>query len=483
MLQEKLKMVFNEMMVYKDLKKSSFLMALGLPSFLRDWLLKRFADEAGAFDSEELLNFVGRYLPHKEAWTAIKNRVIIERERVKLLARISADIDIKTGEVSFSLPDFGLTSKETIIERDVWESCTEQLSHARESWGMVELGYRPPRGRTAGEKGKIKLTAFKDFCPYIVDIEYYKDARKAFTTEEWIDVLLGAVDYNPAGYKSLEQKLTMLTRLLPFVEKKVNLIELAPKGTGKSYLFGQVSRFGWLASGGVVTRAKMFYDISRDQDGLVATNDFVTLDEVQTIRFPDVDEMRGALKTFCENGYCNIGRHRVDSDAGIVLCGNIPDEAMKSDGYGNLFRTLPEVFHESALIERFHGFIKGWNIPRMNDDLKVSGWAMNSEYFCTILHDLRADHTYRAILDSIVEVPSGADTRDTEAIKRIATAYFKLLFPHVRSVDDVNLREFDRYCLRRASLMRDVILRQLGILDTEYSGKAVPMLKVRGLST
>ena len=171
MLQEKLKMVFNEMMVYKDLKKSSFLMALGLPSFLRDWLLKRFADEAGAFDSEELLNFVGRYLPHKEAWTAIKNRVIIERERVKLLARISADIDIKTGEVSFSLPDFGLTSKETIIERDVWESCTEQLSHVRESWGMVELGYRPPRGRTAGEKGKIKLTAFKDFCPYIVDIE------------------------------------------------------------------------------------------------------------------------------------------------------------------------------------------------------------------------------------------------------------------------------------------------------------------------
>ena len=119
----------------------------------------------------------------------------------------------------------------------------------------------------------------------------------------------------------------------------------------------------------------------------------------------------------------------------------------------------------------------------MNDDLKVSGWAMNSEYFCTILHDLRADHTYRAILDSIVEVPSGADTRDTEAIKRIATAYLKLLFPHVRSVDDVNLREFDRYCLRRASLMRDVILRQLGILDTEYSGKAVPMLKVRGLST
>lgn len=271
----------------------------------------------------------------------------------------------------------------------------------------------------------------------------------------------------------------MLTRLLPFVEKNLNLIELAPKGTGKSYLFGQVSRFGWLASGGVMSRAKMFYDISKRTDGLVANNDYVTLDEVQTITFPDVDEMRGALKSFCENGYCNIGTHRVDGDAGVVLCGNIKKETMDEDGFGNMFEELPTVFHESALIERFHGFIKGWNIPRMNDDLKIAGWALNSEYFCSIMHELRDDMSYRAIVDELIEVPEAADTRDTEAVKRIATAYLKLLFPQVRNTNDITAREFKRYCLDRARKMRDTIKYQLGLLDVEYRGKDIPAFSVR----
>ena len=113
---EKLKQMFDEMIVYKDLKKSSFLSALGLPAFLRDWLLKRFADADGVFDTEELAAFVHRYLPRKEEWTAIKNRIVIEREQVKLLVRISVDIDIKSGAESFALPDFVLTARETLIE-------------------------------------------------------------------------------------------------------------------------------------------------------------------------------------------------------------------------------------------------------------------------------------------------------------------------------------------------------------------------------
>jgi len=489
---DKLRYGFDEMVVYKDLKKGNF-SALGLPSFMRDWLLKKFSDENGNFDSDDLVRFVKTFLPRKDDWTSIKNRIIVEHERVKFLAKVSVDIDIKTGEVSFALPDFGLSSKDTIIEEMIWDTCKDDMVKGREIWGMVELGYRAPDEGDSKSRGKIKLTAFKTFCPYTIDIEYYKDARREFTIDEWINVLLGAVDYNAAGYsiktKSTddyintvdpeEKKLTMLTRLLPFVEKNLNLIELAPKGTGKSYLFGQVSRFGWLASGGVMSRAKMFYDISKRTDGLIANNDFVTLDEVQTITFPDVDEMRGALKSFCENGYCNIGNHRVDGDAGVILCGNIKKETMDADGFGNMFEELPSVFHESALIERFHGFIKGWNIPRMNDDLKIAGWALNSEYFCSIIHELRDDLSYRAVVDELVEVPEAADTRDTEAVKRIATAYLKLLFPQVRSATDITTREFKRYCLDRARKMRDTIKYQLGMLDIEYRGKDIPAFSIK----
>ena len=480
---EKLRNCFDEMVVYKDLKKSNFFSALSLPSFMRDWLLKRFEDETGSFDSDELVRFARAYLPRKDDWTAIKNRVIIEHERVKFLAKVSVDIDIKTSEISFALPDFALSGKDTVIEDHIWESCKEDLIRGRETWGMVEIGYRPPEESDAGgkaQKGKIKLTAFKTFCPYTIDLDYYKDARREFSTSEWLDILLGAVDYNAAGYLGDEEKkLTMLTRLLPFAEKRLNLIELAPKGTGKSYLFGRVSRFGWLSSGGVMSRAKMFYDQNKRAEGLVSGNDFITLDEVQTISFTDVDEMRAALKGYLESGVFTVGNYEGTAEAGMILCGNIKKETMDADGYSNMFEELPPVFHESALIERFHGFIKGWNIPRMNDDLKISGWALNSEYFCSILHELREDMSYRAIVDELIEVPEAADTRDTEAVKRIATAYLKLLFPNVRQPEDISAREFQRYCLGRAKKMRDTIKYQLGVLDEEYRGKDLPVFSVR----
>lgn len=228
-----------------------------------------------------------------------------------------------------------------------------------------------------------------------------------------------------------------------------------------------------------MSRAKMFYDISKRTEGLVSGNDFVTLDEVQTISFTDVDEMRAALKGYLESGIYTVGNYEGTADAGVILCGNIKKETMDNDGYTNMFEELPSVFHESALIERFHGFIKGWNIPRMNDDLKISGWALNSEYFCSIMHELRDDMSYRAIVDDLIEVPEAADTRDTEAVKRIATAYLKLLFPNVRETKDITVSDFNRYCLRRARIMRDTIKTQLGILDIEYKGKDVPVFGIK----
>lgn len=473
----KLKECFDGMVVYKDLKKTNFFSALSLPSFLRDWLLHEFQDDEGNFDINEISDFIEQYLPKKDEWLSIKNKVVFENERVKILAKVSVDIDIKTQEISFALPEYGLTNKETIIEPHIWEECKQYLVKGNESWGVIELGYRFPDDDLK-LKGKIKMTSFQDFCPYIIDLDFYKQMRGEFNVEEWIDILLGAIDYNADGYDNERQKLAMLTRLLPFIEKRLNFIELAPKGTGKSYLFGRVSKYGWLSSGGVMSRAKMFYDISKRTPGLVSGNDFIALDEVQTISFTDVDEMRAALKGYMESGIYTVGNYEGTAESGIILLGNISADNMSVEK--NMFQELPEVFHESALIDRFHGFIKGWDIPRMHDDLKISGWALNSEYFCTILHLLREDTSYRAIVDELVVVPERADTRDTEAVKRIATAYLKLLFPNVRTAADVDLKEFTKYCLMRAVEMRRIIKHQLGILDKEFKGKEIPNFKVKG---
>ena len=141
---EKLRDCFDEMVVYKDLKKSNFFSALGLPSFLRDWLLKKFADDEGNLDIDELTDFIRTYLPNKEEWVRIKDRIINDNERVKLLTKISVDISIKTGEITFSLPDFGLTNKETMIDVSTWDQYRGELISGQEVWGVVELGYRPP---------------------------------------------------------------------------------------------------------------------------------------------------------------------------------------------------------------------------------------------------------------------------------------------------------------------------------------------------
>lgn len=474
-MEEKLKRYFDEMVVYKDLKESNCFKDLKLPSFLRDWLLKMFEDEDGKFEVEQMTNFVKTNIPSKTEWIGIKNRIIVENERVKILTRISIDINISTQEVTFSLPDFGLPNKETIIEPNVWEDCKDELIKTKEIWGVVELGYRYPENN-GKVKGKIKLLGFRNFCPYEIDLDYFKDVRRDFSVREWIDVLLGAIDYNADGYENEHQKLSMLTRLLPFVEKRLNLIELAPKGTGKSYLFGGVSRYGYL-SAGKMTRAKLFYDLARREEGLVFFHDYIAFDEIQKVEFDNPNEMTQTLQGYMEQGTVKIGDKNDIADAGFVMLGNIDEEKM--DEYQNMFSSLPTIFRTSALMDRIHGFIKGWDIPRMNEGLKISGWALNSEYFSTIMHLLRDDISYRAIVDRIVEYPENADTRDTEAIKRIATAFLKLLFPHVRSPKDINAHEFNQYCLIPAKKMRQIIVKQMGMIDTQYKGKNVPTFSIR----
>ena len=231
----------------------------------------------------------------------------------------------------------------------------------------------------------------------------------------------------------------------------------------------------------------MFYDVSKRQFGLVAQNEFVALDESQSIQFPDPSEMQGALKAYMEAGEATFGDIKVTGAAGVILLGNIPADDMNEQT--DMFRTLPEVFHESALLDRFHGFIKGRNIPRMNESLKINAWALNTEYFSEIMNLIRAQSEclmYRGVVEELVEYPASADTRDTEAVLRICTAYLKLLFPHVTSADKADVEEFSFYCLRPAIEMRTVIRQQLQIIDPKEYGKknmAVYSIKAKYLKS
>ena len=476
-LRERLMDAFDEMVLYKDLSKGSIISSFKLPSFMRDWVMKKFQDDEGNLDFEAASEFISTYIPKRGEWKTIQNRIVTQNERVKFLGRVSINIDIKTQDVSFALPDFGLWYKDTYISPEVWERCSDDLLRSEEAWGIIELGYLYPEEDK--KPGRIQMLDFRDFCPYSIDLDEFKDARSMFSLEEWIDIVLSAVDYNPLGYDSMSQKLAVLQRLLPFVEKNLNLVELAPPGTGKSYLFGQISRYGWLVSGRA-TRAQLIYHRATKRDGVVAYKDYVALDEIREADYMKDAEMHSALQQIMENRkYKSDDGHEVNVEAGIVFLGNIDGDNMNE--YTFMFSELPEPFHKSPFLDRIHGFIKGWDLPRMNDDMKANGWALNSEYYSTIMHELRDDPGYRAIVEEMLVLPEKADTRDTEAIRRICTAYMKLLFPHIKDASEMSPFEFDCYCLQPAKEMRSIIRVQMGLIDTREAGKTVPDIRTRGL--
>jgi len=478
-LDEKIRKIFPEESVYKDPQRSRLFSSLNIPSYLRDWLVKKFSTEDGSIDIERVREFIQKKIPRKEDSQQILDRLINKGERVSILAKIVVNIDIGTGEALMELPELGIPRKrhQARIEPHLLKKYPRELLSLEGTWGVITLEWRKEKiSNKSKEEGRILGVEFKPFKPYRIDLEYYKEARRGFSIEEWIDVILRAMDYNPSGFLDQRQKLLMISRLLTFVEKRVNLIELAPKGTGKSYVYSQLSKYGWLVSGGSISRAKLFYDITRRSPGLVSRYDYVAFDEIQTISFPNKDEVVGALKGYLETGEYRVGNYRGIGEAGLVLLGNIPYEYQSE--YSPVFKTLPEVFQESALLDRFHGFIKGWELPRVKEGMKAQGWGLNVEYFTEVLHLLRDDLHYRAIVDSLIKVPHNADTRDVEAIKRLSTGFLKLLFPHVKNVDDISKDEFKKFCLEPAIEMRGFIRKQLHMLDREYSPK-LPNLRIK----
>ena len=473
-LEKKIAEIFTEESVYKDDKVRAIFSGVNLPSFIKDWLLKRYFDlENGKVDKEGILAFLDKYIPQgkKRGEQIVGYLISNPGETIKLLTRVLVEPDIKSGKIKFTLPDLGsVKGWRAFIPKYLAREYNELKGG--ETWGVITLTFVKEK-----KDGYIEMVDFKPFKPYEVDLDYYISARNEFTLDEWIDLLLRAMEYNPEGFESKQQKLNFLLRLLVFVEPNLNIIELAPKGTGKSYVFGNLSKYGWLISGGIVSRAKLFYDMQRKLPGLVTRKDFIALDEIQTIKFTDEAEIAGALKSYLENGFFTVGEFRGTGTAGFVLLGNIPLSENKKPLSENYFKELPSVFQESALIDRFHGFIEGWKLPRMHEGMKVRGITLNVEFFSDILHLLRGKGEYASYVEDILKMPSNADSRDKRAIVKITTALVKLLFPNAIEKPP-SRKEIKDYCLSFALRLRGIILEQLQLIDPEYRVRKLPKVEV-----
>ena len=462
-LSNKIKQYFSAMAIYKDPEKTNSLFSgRNLPSFVKDFLLKRYIDFDGNLNAQGLTSFLDLVIPQNP--TTVKEKLLAGQD-LTLLCRFIIYIDLVKNVKRFSIPDMGIKLNEGQIPEYVCEKHRGELVDG-EKWGIIKICLLPDED---GKKSHVEMVDYKPFKPYSsVDVGYLADARSNFTTTEWIDVLLSAMEYDPDGFESMTQKVEFLTRLLIFIEPRLNVIELAPKGTGKSYVFGNLSKYGWLVSGGKVTRAKLFWDKQKQQNGIIKNHDFTAFDEIQTITFQEPAEIQAALKSYLESGKTTIDNQEFSSECGLMLMGNIPLNADKLPISNRYFDNLPQNFCESALLDRFHCFIEGWKLPRINTSMIFNGWTINVEYFSEIMHSMRTQNIYNQIYDELVEIAPNTDMRDSKAVKRIATAYMKLLFPHWRTVEDVNKQEFEIFCLNPAIYRRGIVKQQCHYIDPEF---------------
>lgn len=460
---QKIRDQFPAMVIYKDPTFTSSLFAgRNLPSFVKDFILKRYILQDGGLDREGLTNFLNMVIPQKQ--TEVKDR-LANKEEITILARFIIYIDLVKGIRRFGIPDLGIKINEGQIPEYVYRQHQGELVDG-EKWGIIKLSVLPDDD---GKKNHVEMVDYKPFKPYrSVDLDYLRAARSSFSIQEWIDFLLSAMEYDPDGFENMTQKMEFLTRLLIFIEPRLNVIELAPKGTGKSFVFGNLSKYGWLVSGGKVTRAKLFYDKSKQQNGIIKNHDFTAFDEIQTIIFQEPAEIQAALKSYLESGKTTIDNNEFTSECGLMLMGNIPLDRNRHPMTNKYFDSLPSSFRESALLDRFHCFIEGWHLPRINKGMIYKGWTVNVEYFSEILHALRTQNVYSLLFDALVGCDKNADTRDFKAVKKTTVAYMKLLFPNWTSVDNVNLDDFDNFCLQPAIYRRGIIKEQCHNIDDEF---------------
>lgn len=472
----KIKEVFNSAAVYKDPANYEVFNGRNLPSFVKDYLISTHIASDGSFKRDELTRFLNAHIPNDNSAILARLR---RGETLTLLTRFVVSTSLAQNKTSFQIPDMGIKSSDTLIPDYLIEEFPDDLIDG-EKWGIMKVVYIVP---SEGSRGYVEMVKFKPFRPMEkLDINYFRNCRTQFSLDEWVDVLISAMEYTPSAFISMTQKLEFLTRLLPFIEPRLNFIELAPKGTGKSYVFGNLSKFVWLVSGGKVSRAKLVYDKSTKAPGIMRFYDMVAFDEIQTITFSDNSEMQSFLKNYLEYGRATIDNYEFMSECGLMLLGNISLNDINEPITHNYFDALPEVFKESALLDRFHGMIEGWLLPRVNVDMALHDWTLNVEFFSEVLHQMRTESIYSHIVDELVIIPYGADMRHTKAIKRTATAYLKLLFPHITSCEQINKDDFNMFCLQPAIRRRDIVRQQCSNIDAENSfSKPMPDYRVIGL--
>ena len=412
-------------LVRKDLVRT-FSRQFPVPTYVVEFMLGRYCATTNEAEIQEGLTIVQKQLSDrtvKAGQEELFKSKAKEGGSVKIIDIITARLDAKTDSYLATLPSLRLT--DVRISPELTKEHERMLTGG--FYAEITLSYdsgiaQEKGGRPFGVESLRAIQLSKrDSLAALVN------ARSSFTTEEWKSFLLRSVGFEP---ETLTQRAkdSLLLRMVPFVERNYNLVELGPRGTGKSHLFQQVSPYAHLISGGKATVARMFVNNASGQRGLVCQYDVVCFDEVSGVSFDQKDGVN-IMKGYMESGEFSRGKESIRADGSIVLVGNFDVDVEHQQRIGHLFGPLPEEMrNDTAFMDRIHAFLPGWDVPKMNPKLFTEHFGLVSDCLSECFTQLRTQSRVPSIQGKVF-FGGALSGRDITAVNKTISGLLKLVYP------------------------------------------------------
>ena len=300
-------------------------------------------------------------------------------------------------------------------------------------WGTIELTYDESEVHSKKIR-PFKVVSFTPFQISVINLCEFIEKRSQFTTDEWIDILVNSCGLDPEPLNR-RQKLLYICRCVPLAENNVNQIELAPRETGKTYLYRNISYYAHVLSGGKATPAQLFINLNTGKIGEVGTRDAVVFDEIANTDFTDPKTMVSIMQGYMQDAKFSRGKKELLAFASLVFVGNIDIQgSLPHEKYYHLFEPLPDYLQVIAFIDRIHAYLPGWEIPKLTPRSYSADYGFITDYFCEILHELRRLDLLSGLRNRFKLIDragtiQGVSGRDQRAVMKTASALLKLLYP------------------------------------------------------
>jgi ATP-dependent Lon protease len=417
--------IFDGYVVKKDLALR-FKNQYPVPTYVGEFLIGKYCASTDPDEIREGLEVVENTLRNRTVRAADKELFksnAREKGSIRIIDKISARLDSKTDSYLATLPS--LTITDARIEPEQVTAHQRLLSDG--FYAEITLGYdaviaQEKNGRPFGIEGIKPIQLSKRNI-----LEHIAAGRSRFTTEQWRDLLLRSIGFEPSVLTD-RQKDVLILRMVPFVERNYNLVELGPRGTGKSHLFQQVSPYSHLVSGGKATVARMFVNNATGERGLVAQYDVVCFDEVSGISFDNKDGVN-IMKGYMESGEFSRGRESIRAEGSIAMVGNFDVDVEHQQRVSHLFGPMPrEMRDDTAFMDRIHAYIPGWDVPKLDPSLFTTHYGLVSDVLAECWTRLRDENRLTA-LEGRVYFGGSLSGRDTNAVHKTVNGLLKLLYP------------------------------------------------------